>query len=438
MEILIDVGGNPGIDCRGFCRYCYFKKVKSVEAFGCRHCLPFKKGCDFCTRGVREAYSGFRPMRQVLEETMAKLSTARRTISSTETGFDENGDRGENDRDERHRDAGKDAFVITGGGDISCYPELLSLISFLSQLETPIKIGYTSGKGFRGDEAAFLLENNVVEVNYTLFASDPALRRAYMNDPEPEKSLEVFERLCAGCDVYAAVVLIPGVNDGAVLEQTLDYAERAGAKSVLLMRFANGFENGLILKNAPIIDGVVPHTISEFTQIVKEAAAAHPALRISGTPLEDPAIGSPYAVRNEPDRLAALPKITKEATVITGAASFERLSAVFASLSPYVNVVRANKDIACLITIEDLLALDLTDVKETVFIPGRAFVHDPEAKEALRRDGVDRIVRRGPDTLTVDGEISAGMTKEEVLDLESAAFTELIEHINAVGTVPRQ
>ncbi|MBO4302835.1 methanogenesis-associated radical SAM protein, partial [Methanosarcinaceae archaeon] len=234
-----------------------------------------------------------------------------------------------------------------------------------------------------------------------------------------------------------AVVLVPGANDGDVLEETLSYAEKCGASGVLLMRFANRTENGLILGNAPVIDGVIPHTIEEFTEIVRNAAARHPMLRISGTPLEDPAIGSPYAIRNRPEMLEKLPAITKEATVITGQASAGRLADLFAKLTPYVNVVPVRKDIACLITIDDLRELDLSQVKETVFIPGRAFVHDPEAKEVLTADGVDRIVRRGPDTLTVDGEISAGMTAGEVIDTEMKAFTELIEHINAVGTVPK-
>ena len=62
--------------------------------------------------------------------------------------------------------------------------------------------------------------------------------------------------------------------------------------------------------------------------------------------------------------------------------------------------------------------LDLSEVSETVFIPGRAFVHDMEVKEAFKRDGIDRLVRRGPERLSVDGEMSIGMTREEVLELE--------------------
>jgi len=49
---------------------------------------------------------------------------------------------------------------------------------------------------------------------------------------------------------------------------------------------------------------------------------------------------------------------------------------------------------------------------------------------------VDRLVRRGPDKLTVDGEMSISMTQDEVIQREIEAFTELINHVNALGTLP--
>lgn len=410
MEILVDVGGNPGTDCRGFCKYCYFKKVGTTEPLGCKYCPPFQKGCDYCTRSVRESHHGFKPMRQVLDETASKLYTL--------------------------KEADITGFVITGGGDVSCYPEFLPLLSFLSDFGLPVKIGYTSGKGFDGSEASFLKEAGIREVNFTLFSSDPALRREYMHDPTPEMSLKVFEELCAFCDVYAAVVLVPGANDGAVLDQTLSWLEKAGAKGALLMRFANKTENGLILGNEPVIPGVVSHTIEEFAEIVRTAAKNHPALRISGTPLEDPLLDSPFAIRNVPEALEKLPKIQKEATIVTGKAAAPRLSEIFEKLGGTVNVVATDKDIACLITAADLKKLDPAEMKETIFLPGRCFVHEREIKEILIPEKSRRIVRRGPDTLSVDGEISASMAKEEVLALEIQALTELIEQINALGLPP--
>lgn len=432
LEILVDVGGQPGIDCRGFCHYCYFKKVNTTESLGCKHCLPFKKGCHFCTKGVQEAGTSFKPLRQVLDETLSKVAMVSNPFSNswgTSAGFVS----GTGSQVVSDSSSDLSSFVITGGGDVSCYPDFKQLISFLSEMGLPIKIGYTSGKGFESDSASFLIDHHVSEVNFTLFSSDPDLRRQYMHDPHPDLSLRLFCDLCRGCDVYAAVVLLPGINDGSVLEDTLQFAQDAGAKGVLLMRFANSFENGLILKNAPIIEDVTPHSIDAFRQIVHDAAQKYTKLRITGTPLDDPLLDSPFIIRNRPEFLEKLPPILKEATVITGQAAAPRLSFIFEQLGGFVNVVSVKKDIACLITIDDLRSLDLSCVLDTVFIPGRSFVHDRDAKEALTRDGVDRIVRRGPDTLSVDAEISAGMTQEQVIAAEMEAFSDLIHHINAVG-----
>lgn len=407
MEVVVDVGGNPGVDCRGFCKYCYFKKVKEVQPLGCKYCLPFKKGCDYCTRSVKESYSGFKSLQMVLEETANKLYFTTGEVKK---------------------------FTVSGGGDLSCYPELKNLITFLSQFSTPIHLGYTSGKGFNNpDDALFYINHGVTEVSFTVFATDPSLRAEYMKDPEPEASIQVLRDFCAHCEVYGAIVLLPGVNDGEVLEKTLSDLEAMGAKGAILMRFANFQENGLILNNSPIIPGITPHTVSEFTEIVHSSAAKHPSMRITGTPLEDPLIGSPFAIRNIPEALSKLPRVTKKATVITGQVAAPRLTEIFEALGGTVNVVPLKKDIGCLITIDDFKNLDLSEVTETVFIPGRAFVHDMEIKEALKRDGVDRIVRRGPERLSVDGEMSIGMTREEVLELEIENFTELINQINSLG-----
>ncbi|TGC11490.1 methyl coenzyme M reductase-arginine methyltransferase Mmp10 [Methanolobus halotolerans] len=409
MEITADVGGNPGIDCKGFCAYCYFKKVTEVPPFGCKYCFPFRKGCDYCTRGVREIYSGFKPAQFVFQETYQKINFSSDNI---------------------------DKITISGGGDISCYPELMPLVANLSQFGYPIHLGYTSGKGFsEGNEAEFYINYGVTEVSFTVFSTDPQIRAKYMHDPEPEASLQVLRDFCANCDVYAAIVVVPGANDGEVLERTLDDLEEMGAKGAILMRFANRCEEGLILGNAPVMEGIRTHSIEEFTGIVRNAAEMY-RMRITGTPLEDPQIGSPFAIRNEEEALARLPPVTKEATLLTSKAAADRIGLVFEKLGSTVNVVPAGKDIACLITVEDLQALDLSEIKETVIIPGRAFVHDPEAKKVLSEDGIDRFVRRGPDMLSYDGEMSIGMTKQEVLDFEIEQFTELIHEINACGLAP--
>jgi methanogenesis marker radical SAM protein len=408
MELLADIGGRPGYDCRGFCRYCYFKGVKEIPAFGCKHCLPFQKGCNYCTRSVKEGYSSFKSLSQVAQE-INQAMVFNKNITK---------------------------FNISGGGDVSCYPELKPLIKFLSQFKKPIHLGYTSGKGLNREDAEFFIEHGVNEVTFTVFATYPELRRQYMNDKTAEDSLEALRVFAQKCVVYAATVLIPGVNDGDVLLKTCKDLEEMHIKGLILMRFANTEEQGLILGNAPVIDDVKTHSISEFKSIVDEINEKF-SYRVTGTPLYDPENDSPFAIRNEPETLSSLPKITKEASLITGNIASPMLEDIFDKLGGLVNVIPVGKDIGCLITIEEIKKLDLSLMKETVIFPGRAFVHDPEIKKILSMDGIDRLVRRGPDLLTVDGEMSISMTKDEVIAKEVEAFTELIQMINVLGTPPK-
>ncbi len=404
MEILADVGGRPGLDCKGFCSYCYFKGVKNVPPFGCKHCMPFQKGCDYCSRAIVEGYPGFKPMDGVVFEVAGKC------MGSI-----------------------PDKVVISGGGDLSCYPDLLALTKMLSQGMVPIALGYTSGKGFKSaNDAAALVEAGVTEVSFTVFSTNPELRRKYMNDKNAEIALENLKTFCQSCEVYAASVLIPGVNDGAELEKTCTDLENMGAKGLILMRFANAREQGLILGNAPIIDGITPHSVEEFQNIVTELAAKH-RLRVTGTPLWDPLTGAPFALARHPEMVSALSPLRRSATIITSVVARPLLTAIFSQMGEKVNVVAVNKDVGCLITIEDFMNLDLAAVKDTVIIPGRTLAHEKEIKKALGRDGRERIVARGPDRLTVDGEMSISMTEAEVLDIEMEAFGELIEAINALG-----
>ncbi|MCP1391753.1 MAG: methyl coenzyme M reductase-arginine methyltransferase Mmp10, partial [Methanothrix harundinacea] len=326
-----------------------------------------------------------------------------------------------------------DKVTISGGGDLSCYPQLLELARMVGQGSVPIHLGYTSGKGFtRGDEAEGLIEAGVKEVSFTVFSTDPELRREYMNDRHPEASLQNLRTFAESCDVYAASVLIPGVNDGPELDRTCRDLEEMGVKNLILMRFANMREQGLILGNEPIIPGVVPHSVEEFRDIVTETNDKY-SFRVAGTPLWDPVTKSPFALAHKKDQIARLPPVRKGATLITSSVAYPLLSAIFAELGDQVNVVSVNKDIGCLITIQDLVELDLSEVKETVILPGRALACDSDIKKALTRDGVRRLIRRGPDRLTVDGEMSISMTPEEVIEAEVEAFTDLIEEINALG-----
>ena len=407
VHLNVDIGGSPGINCRGFCEYCYFKNVRGVQPLGCRYCLPFRKGCDYCTRGVKEEYSGFKDLKTIADETLANLQTKRGDI---------------------------ERITISGGGDPSCYPRFTELIELLGSMEAPLHIGYTSGKGWDDPAVAdLLIDNGLSEISFTVFASDPALRRRYMHDPTPEASLKIVERLCEAADVYAAAVILPGINDGKVLEQTCEWLDACGVKGLILMRFANTPSQGLILGNGPIIKNQQVQTVESFRDLVADLSGKFD-MKIAGTPLWDPDIGSPFAIISEPELIQKLPRINRRATVISGSVAAPYIEKILSACGSKVPVVPVSKEIACLITTDDLQKLNVSALERAVIIPGRAFVFDPEAQEILAGDGVDREVIRGPDMLTADAETSMGMNRDQVLALEMEGFAELIQTINRYGS----
>ena len=411
MQVIADLGGTPGKDCRGFCKFCYFRKVKPLtEALGCQHCPPGKVGCPRCLEGVQEAGKPFQqPFSVISEVQMALMMNPVRD--------------------------GNLKVNISGGGDVSCYPYLEELISSLYQWQLPIHLGYTSGKGIDdGDIATQFLNQGVDEVTYTIFAADPQLRKEWMLDPSPEESLKAAQLFAEGADLHAAAVIIPGVNDGAVLQNTCEKLEEWGAKALMMMRFANSYDQGLILGNEPIVEGITPHEPLEFEELVREINSEY-KLRVTGTPLSDPTIGAPF-ILSKPEYeefLDILPAITGEATILTSKIAAPFLKKIFDKLGGDVNVVATKKDIACLMTKQDLEALDLDDIKDAVILPGRAFVNLMDAERILSADGVERVVGYGPDTLSVDGELSSGMNEEEVIEHELESFIELIQAINFFG-----
>ena len=405
-HLTVDIGGRPGIDCRGFCDYCYFKHVKETDPFGCRYCPPFRKGCDYCSRSVREYYSGFKELRDIGDNVLASLQAMTDDLSRV---------------------------TISGGGDPSCYPRFRDLIELLSSMEAPLHIGYTSGKGFDDpDLGRFLIDHGLSEVSFTVFSVDPALRKKHMHDPTPEASLKILETLCGEIDVYAATVVLPGVNDGEVLEDTAAWLEDRGAKGFIVMRFANSTEQGLILGNAPLIRDQRVHTVDEFRDMVTDLSNRH-KMKISGTPLWDPDIGSPFAILREPQLMDKLPRISRKASIVTGSVAAPFIRQILKSRGKGARVVAVRKEIACLITENDLEEIDTAELEDLVIIPGRAFVHDQEAGRILSRDGVERTVMRGPEMLTADAETSMGMSQNDVLHMEMEGLADLIRLINRYG-----
>lgn len=412
MQIIADVGGIPGKNCRGFCKYCYFRKVKDGDPFGCKLCSPGRVGCENCTTSVRENKNDFIPPFVV--------------VGSVQNSLFMGGYRDQNLK-----------INISGGGDVSCYPHLMEISTAFKQLDLPIHLGYTSGKGIDDSKMAEdLISAGVDEVTFTVFSTDALLRKKWMGDKNPEESLKALKIFCESCEVHTAAVIVPGANDGEQLFQTCSDLEEWGAKAFILMRFANFENQGLILGNEPIIEGVTPHSLEEFTGLVKKINDEF-NLRVTGTPLLDPQNDAPFALAKPKNQefLNILPDITSEATILTSSISAPFIERIIENMGAeeLVNVYATNKDIACLITQKDLESADLSMLKDTVIIPGRAFVHDKVAEEILSKDGVDRLVTRGPDKLSVDGEMSGTLNDENVIEKEMEAFYELINIINFFG-----
>lgn len=405
MDVAVDIGGRPGFDCGGFCSFCYFKGAGKIEPFGCKHCCTLRRGCDYCSRMVLELEPGFKPFDQLVFEVAQKTSGGR-----------------------------PDGITIKGNGDLSCYPDLLGLVKTISRGEIPVFLEYTSGKGFsKGNEANALIEAGVRKVSFSVFSTNPELRRKYLKDKHPEAAYSNLRTFCENCDVYAMAVLLPGVNDGSELERTCLDLEDMGAKGLVLMTFANTREQGLIFGNGPIISGIVPHSIEEIRILATEANKMY-GMKVAGTPLWDPNSGAPFALAHHKDELKKLPPIERSATLITSSVACPLLSSIFQYLGDNVNVVSVNKQIGNLITLDDFLGMKTDEVKERVIIPGSVLAHDREIRRALRRDGKNRLVFRGPDNLTVEPERSIYLTTRQVLDREIEAFTCLIEVINDLGS----
>ena len=215
----------PGHQLPRILRILLFQKSPGTFRPGCRYCLPFKKGCDYGTRGVRKNTPDSRTSRP------SRTKRSQSSRQNPETSI---------------------ASPSVAVAIPVCYPQFNDLIERLGATEAPPHIGYTSGKGWDDPAIAdLLIENGLTEISFTVFEVDPTLRKNYMHDPTPGR---------LACDPRTALRLQsismqqrcpPRVNDGNVLEHTCRWLEDHGAKGLILMRFANATEQGLILENVP-------------------------------------------------------------------------------------------------------------------------------------------------------------------------------------------
>jgi methanogenesis marker radical SAM protein len=416
MEIYTDVGGRPGLDCGGFCQFCFYKNVdfnrlKSLK-IGCADCPPHQIGCEKCQALINRVENDFKPLPRVFMDLENKLM--------------------QNSWDALNRNL---KVVIGAGADIFYYPHLKELVSVIKASYLPLHLGYTSGKAIKDESfARELISLGLDELSFSVFSTDPELRRKWMRDRNPEEAVKSLKLFCENIEVNASVVVIPGVNDGKRLFQTGSDLEEWGVKTFVLRRFANFKNQGLILNDdRPILEGIKPHSYEEFQKLVRKVSDEF-SFRVLAFPFYDPEKDFPFVILKEKNRryLEELPSVKTEATVITSRLTAPFLKKFFELVdeSDLVNVIGVDKEIADLITHEDLESIDLAEVRKNVVLPSGALVHDEQAQEIFSKDGVRRRIKRGPYVLTHPYYESVDFNTEELIEHELKSFKALIDKVN--------
>jgi len=414
MEIVAQVGGKPGRDCGGFCEFCYFKNLDFKELkslrLGCRYCFSNQIGCRNCQDIINSVRVDFISPFNVLREIHAIL------LRNNFLGLLDN-------RNPR--------ILVSSMADIIFYPYLSQLLSVLKERDMLVHLGYTSGKGIKNEEMAEnILTMGVDEISFSVFSINPEKRRKWMNDKTPEESIKALKLFCENIDVNASTVVIPGVIDIDEIFQIGSKLEEWGVKTFNLSNFANYKQQGLTLNKKPIIEEITPYSHEDFLKIVKKVDNEF-NFRIGGSPLYEPKRDIPFAISEIKNKkyLENLPRIKLEASIVTSklAAFYIKKIIDVVDEENLINIVSVNKEIADLITHEDLEEINLVKLKRRIIIPGGALVHDTFTEKILSRDGTKRLIIRGPNTLTPSWDLD----RKKHIYFEINAFKELIDTINS-------
>ncbi|MGZ7109701.1 MAG: methyl coenzyme M reductase-arginine methyltransferase Mmp10 [Methanobacterium sp.] len=414
--IRVDVGGRTGIDCGGFCKFCFYKTVdfKNSKPSGCINCPPGKIGCDYCRMFIDRVFTPFKPLSQVLFE----FNEGFNRIKFFSSDFEDI------------------QIMVSGGGDVMHYPHIYELISKLKESQLSLHLGYTGGKAIKNASMARdLISLGVDVVGFSVFSTNTLMRRKWMNDENAEESIKGLKIFCENIHLNASAVVIPGINDEKQIFETCIDLENWGAKSLHLRRFANFKDQGLILNNKPILEGVKPHSYEEFQDIVKKVADEF-SFNVFGFPFFDPKNDIPFIVSRKENKahLDKLTEIKSEATIITSKLAFPYLKKIFEMIDEdnLVKIVAVEKEIADLITHEDLESIDMDELQGKVIIPSGALVQDRKCESILSKDGNRRRIIRGPYVLSsnYDGEV-VNVDQEEMINFELNSFNALIEKINS-------
>lgn len=85
-----------------------------------------------------------------------------------------------------------------------------------------------------GGDVDRIIEQRLSPLHVSVHAIDPDVRTQLICPTGEDSALEILDELLAeGIEVHVQIVLVPGVNDGPILDETLEYlAEREGILSV--------------------------------------------------------------------------------------------------------------------------------------------------------------------------------------------------------------
>jgi len=142
----------------------------------------------------------------------------------------------------------------------------------LSMRDDDFRLSFLSGTfvtltNVSPEDEARIIEQRISPLRVSLHAYDPEVRRALIGR-HAQHGLDVLERLLeAGIEVHAQIVLVPDVNDGEILEETLRWAyERPGILNIGIVplgytRFQDRFDKSF---NDPgealaVIDAIKPY-----------------------------------------------------------------------------------------------------------------------------------------------------------------------------------
>lgn len=414
MEIYTNVGGRPGIDCGGFCEFCFYKGVDltKLDPFGCKNCSPNQVGCEYCLGLVNRAKNSFKPLLNVFAD-LEKQFIQYKMLNSLKEDY---------------------KIRINAGSDIFNYPQLNQLVSTIKESDLYLHLGYTSGKPINNaNMAENLISTGLDELSFSVFSTNPEIRRKWMNDEKPEESIKGLKLFCENIPVNASAIVIPGINDKDKIFQTCNDLEEWGVKSLTLRRFANFKNQGLIFNDNPVIDKINPHSYKEYNELVRRISDEYP-FQVFSFPFFDHKKDFPFAISKMKNRnhLEKLSLITSEASILTSKLATPFLKKIFGIIDELnlVNIVTLDKDIADLIIKEDLESVNINELKRKVIIPGGALVHDKEVREILCKDGVSRKIIRGPQVLTHPYYERIEFNQEELINYELKSFNDLIDKIN--------